>query len=396
MTSGPYRSNLLRFAIAQYRRGIARHRSAVRTVGSGAATGAVIAFLPVYAVASVSRLASQWVRQRFQRLLSHKNLPGVKAKVAKLLDFSDFEETSLTVPDRIALETNKGSAEQVMAQTLTTVGDCLSVVQINLLSSVNQRPAGLLKRMQGLFAQKSSEVASSDRITGVASDLERRSLVLVKGYTVAWHGLSAQQQSKLQKKIAALLSGECVDNALALPSEADLALSEKGHSLAWSVRSFWVEVLRIMAWLQRGRRSDVAFQLASGSAQLPGSNRAGLKAASPKKAILWRASLKGDSSERARLQVATTLPVVSCPKLGSSTDSSKLNRWASAEMSPSDENIVDGDRCLEAAVITVEYVEHPLETVLKWVDRLLLRLEDLWHMLKQWLLSLRRTFRGEK
>ena len=151
----------------------------------------------------------------------------------------------------------------------------------------------------------------------------------------------------------------------------------------------------MMAWLQRDRRSNVAFQLASGSAQLSGLNRAGLKVASPNKAGSVKASLERASSEKARFQVATSLPVVSYPKLGSS-GSSKLDRCASVEMSLSDKNTVDCDRCLEAAVVTVEYVEHPLETVLKWVDRLLLRLENLWQMLKQWLLSLRRTSRGKK
>lgn len=362
--------------------------------------GAAMALLPVYAVASASQLTGQWVRQRLQRSLSQRKLPSVRAKVAKLLDFSDFEKTSLTVPSGVALETQNGSAEQVMTQTLMTVGDCLSAVQINLLSAANQPPAGLLKGIRRLFDRKSREMAASDRITGVASDLETRSLVLVKGHTLTWHGLSAEQQSKLQQKIAVLLSGGYVVDALALPSQAGLAPSAKGNSLAWSIRSFWVEVLRIMAWLQRDRRSNVAFQLASGSAQLSGSNRAGLKVASPKKASSGRANLRGASSEgasleRGRLQVATSLPVVTCPKLGSS-GSSKLDRCASAEMSLSDENTADRDRCLEAAVITVEYVEHPLETALKWVDWLLLRLEALWHRLKQWLLSLHRTSRGKK
>ena len=367
----------------------------MRTVGSGAVTGAAIALLPVYAVASASQLTGQWVRQRFQRSLFQKNLPSVRAKVAKLLDFSDFEETSLTVSDGIVLEAQSGSAEQVMAQALRMVGDCLSAVQINLLSRANQRPAGLLKRVRGLFDSKSREIVESGRITGVASDLETRSLVLVKGYTLAWRGLSAQQQSQLQKNIAVLLSGEYGVDAPALPSRADLTLSKESRSLAWSVRSFWVEVLRIMAWLQHGRRSNAAFQLASGSTQLSGSNRAELKVVRPQETSLGIASSKDASPERAR-QVVTSLPVVGYPKLGASTDFSKLDRCASAEVSLSDENIVEGDCCLEAAVITVEYIEHPLETVLKWVDRLLLRLEDLWHMLKQWLLSLRRTFRGEK
>ncbi|MEL7523967.1 MAG: hypothetical protein AAGJ80_20500, partial [Cyanobacteria bacterium J06553_1] len=37
---------------------------------------------------------------------------------------------------------------------------------------------------------------------------------------------------------------------------------------------------------------------------------------------------------------------------------------------------------IEADVITVEYIEHPLEKVLKWLDRLLLWLESRWRALQ--------------
>ncbi len=380
MTSGPYQSNLLRFAIAQYRQAIARHQIAVRTVRSGVVTDAAVSLIPVYAVVNASLLAGKWFNHHFQRSFHQQKLPGVRAKLAKLLDFSNFKETSLTVPDVVALETQNSSAEQIMAQTLAMVGACLSTEQINLLSSA-QRPAGLLKRIRGLFDfQKSREIDVSDRITGVASDLETRSLVLVKDHILTWHGLSAEQQIKLQQKIAVLLSGEYeVKAPPALSSQGDLASSEESRSLAWSVRSFWVEVLRVMAWLQRGHRSDIAFQLASGSAQLSGSGKAGLEIT---------------RSERASLKMAGSKIAISSSGIGfSEAGASALDRLTSVEISPSDD-IVDGERCLEAAVIAVDYIEHPLEKVLKWVDRLLLRLEDLWQMLKQWLLSLRHISRG--
>lgn len=393
MTFGPYQSNLLRFAIAQYRQGLNRHRVALRTARSGAVTGVAVILLPAYAVGSASQLAGQWVRQRLERSLTQKTLPGVKAsvkaKIARLLDFSDFRETSLSLLKTGDLKRQDDLSEQILAQTLLTVGEGLSPQQVSLLAASDRQRTGLLKQAQGLFGRlwlgKPHEIAVSDRITGVASDVETRSLVLVKGHTLVWHGLSAEQQIKLQKKIAVLLSSEYADDSLALPSQADLVLFEKGRFLTRSVHSFWVEVLRMMVWLRRDRcNSKAAPQLSSSSAQLSSGGKAGLKIA---------------RLRRSKPHAAILLANASFPKV-SSADSFDLEGCASVKTPPLTKNTPDFSSCLEATVITVEYVEHPLETLLKWVDRLLIRLENVWQMFKQWLLSLRSAQqdrkRGEK
>ncbi|MEO0855177.1 MAG: hypothetical protein AAFY15_16975 [Cyanobacteria bacterium J06648_11] len=40
---------------------------------------------------------------------------------------------------------------------------------------------------------------------------------------------------------------------------------------------------------------------------------------------------------------------------------------------------------MDASVVTASYVEHPLEKVLKWLDRFLLWLENGWRRLMDWL-----------
>jgi hypothetical protein len=40
-------------------------------------------------------------------------------------------------------------------------------------------------------------------------------------------------------------------------------------------------------------------------------------------------------------------------------------------------------------VIAFDYIEHPLEKLLKWVDRICLWVEDRWQTFKGWLLRLR-------
>ncbi|MEL7052328.1 MAG: hypothetical protein AAGM45_11155, partial [Cyanobacteria bacterium J06588_5] len=37
--------------------------------------------------------------------------------------------------------------------------------------------------------------------------------------------------------------------------------------------------------------------------------------------------------------------------------------------------------CWEADVVSVNYIEHPLEKLLKWIDRIFLWLEKLWQTL---------------
>ena len=75
----------------------------------------------------------------------------------------------------------------------------------------------------------------------------------------------------------------------------------------------------------------------------------------------------------------------------------KLAHRSSVEALASDDTI-DGSSCFEAAVVAVDYIEHPLETVLKWIDRLLLWVERQWQGLRTWvkkarndLLALRRS-----
>ncbi|MGB7248522.1 MAG: hypothetical protein WBC73_06255 [Phormidesmis sp.] len=404
MTSGPYQSKLLRFAIAQYRQGIARHRVAVRTARSRAVMGTAVALLPVYAVAN----ASQWLGQRLRRSLRQTKLPGATAKVAKLLNFSDFDESSLTLPALAVLETSYSLAEQLMAQTLLSVGACLSSAQVRRLSGRDEpRSVGLLKRIVGAFDRfrfgKRGEIDASAKITGVASDLETRSLVLIKGYTVAWYGLSTEQQSQLQQKIAALLAGEYSAYTQSLPFSVDLAVPERRNSLAWSVRSFWVEVLRVIAWLQRGQASEDVFRLSGGSAQLAGevsgSEQAELPGVSRSTFRQLAAKEPSDLKKRSGAK-AIDLAVNAVAKRSNNKallevrkGVSILERVASAEGSvfevpvsevPVPDENSDRIPFFETKATTIGYIEHPLERVLKWVDRLLLWLEKQWQMFKEW------------
>ena len=295
----------------------------------------------------------------FQNLSASQKLSAVQAKTGKLLKLTDFGETALMMPDALEGSVHISRAEQIMAVTLMLVGECLSSQQIKLLSAsmIEPPPAvGLVRRvmgwLQGLGTPR-REMAKVGQITGIASDLETRSLVLVKDYVLIWPGLSADQQLQLQQQIVRLLSGEFANTPQPLLTHTGLTRfgqrglqhAEKGHPLVQSGRSFWVEVLRMVAWLQREGRSRSAVRAIATIAANAGKN------------VLAEAKPSAEISAR----VKTAEIDISCDAINNPVD------------------------CLEATVTAASYIEHPLEKVLKWVDKWLLWLESHWQRLLQWM-----------
>lgn len=332
MASGPYQSNVFRFVIGQYRQGLERHRRAVRTARSTATLGAA---LPVYAVVYVCQLTVSKLRQ----FGLPGRLFGTVAEAAKLLDFSDFE--ALADPsdqgNSLVLDSEtRAAAERCMAQTLRMIGACLNPLQVKILRAAEPGTTGL----------------SASRITGVASDLETRSLVLVRGHTIVWNGLSAAQQAQLQTQF--------------------------GHvSLARSTRSFWVEVLRVIMWLQQWYRSGSTVALPGGLIGLPeaalGLTPATIAVSERKEMI--RPSLK--ASTEAIAAGGNPLSVLA----GRST----------IRLAAENENDGSSPLYLDADAVATGYVEHPLEKLLKWVDRLLLWVEKRCQACRLWLSRRRNT-----
>jgi hypothetical protein len=395
MTSGPYQSSLVRFAIAQYRQGLARHRVAMRTAYSTAVMGAAVTLLPVYAVVNASMNASKWVGRSLKRSWQQGELPEMTAKAAKLLNFTDFEESCLIVPTSEALKIPDNSAESMMVQTLLSVGSCLSLAQVELLSigcdSAGRFPWRISRVFNKLrWVGKGDEIAVSDQITGIASDLETRSIVLVKNHTAVWNGLSATQQAKLQSKIAGLLAGESAVYVRSLFSEPGLTFGQK-PSLVSSFRSFWLEVLSVMAWLYRDyspkvfHRSEEAVRLSAASPpRLP---LGGEKAAEISLAISNAGAIQTrDPGSAFQTNIAATNIAA--------TNLAVLERVAVSKRLASDQTsgeaaYLGGADYWETQVIAFDYIEHPLETLLKWVDRICLWMEDRWQAFKGWLLRLR-------
>lgn len=138
-----------------------------------------------------------------------------------------------------------------------------------------------------------------------------------------------------------------------------VAVAEGSDDLAVPAVSFWVEVLRVVAWLKRkmGRSRRLAgqhLQLSGGAPWLKG-DTAAAKLESVTHGRTEGAIVRWRGSAIARFF-----------SLG------KLEAYGRA----------DSQDYVEASVVMTSYVEHPFEKVLNWVDRCLVWLEDWWRWLR--------------
>jgi hypothetical protein len=417
MTSGPYQSNLLRFVLGQYRQGLDRHRRAVRQARStatlGASLGIAVTLLPVYAVVYASQ-------QVGRKLAIASGRFGMSAKTAALLDFSDFDQSlavedvtaqSKTVLDSHSLIENRVNypVEYPMVQALLAVGNCLSRAQVKLLlgmttaapssqltvqavsRSLQQRAANLFGKnsKSKSIDRRSAGISPSQRITGIASDLQTRSLVLVLGHTTVWNGLSVVQQGQLQSQIAQFLGQETLSREISGPTPSVTAafmtqpLKFLDANISQPLRSLstWVKAFPLTRWPQPRQNLLQSFPATPDSSLGPDLAAVGVDISQSKPA----------SQTLAEVSAAPSLV-----KTFVKTEVSNLTQPA-RKIAPATRPVAIEVRCdnsvdcleadyLEADVLAVDYVEHPLEKLLKWVDRVLLRLEkwlDRW--LGKWL-----------
>jgi len=451
MTSGPYQSKLLRLAIAQYRQSVDRHHRAVRQARStavlGVELGTVLALTPVSAAMKAVQNAGVRARQAIAEggwfALANDVM---KPDAIKLLDFANFEEAVIEPEDATGLASLAGSAlaEGSMVQTLRAVGLCLSSRQVKALSTSENRShrpstsvtlmsmpfvgrlvslgrrsvAGLLRRTDVKGSELESaggEIATaqisglgSRKVTGVASDLKTRSLHLVLDNTVIWDGLTARQQARLQQKILRLLEGDTEQHYFlsatirALQASSVVALIGKQSALTRPVHDFWVEVLRVVTWLKQQYGVRPISRLMGSNEEIEGVNLTANRLASVTSrwgALAENATLPSVSIETglsgpeiALLPVlAGEQGVVSVRENQSLFKQTKCEQRSAAlvlkgmEAAQSQQKQAD---YWETDVIAIDYIEHPLETVLKWVDRILLWIEVQWQNLTSWISQL--------
>lgn len=395
MVFNPYQSSLLRFAARQYRWGVDRHRSAFGQARAkaklSAEVGTALMTLPVYVAARASVLAGQKLRQA----ISRRQLAALSPRVRKLLNFSGFDSInssdfesdfesgqSLSIDlqfNRLSCDVAQASARPIF-QTLVAVGSCLSSAQITVLSepkplapngsrqfrfmrwvgkwstaarsllSFHQKKSSVEANV-GAFDQKTLSLPA--QITGVASDLETRSLTLVLDYSAVWNGLSADQQSKLQHQIAAFLHPGFTNS----PPEANLLNVSSIPRLITN----WIGIAKQFI---QSLYPSIEASVANGSSLILDS----------KADLGCLAIQKNEAISPA--DIGNSEPI---PKLAKPTLSTLPPRLLCNEKN--DRKQVR--KTIEANVVSVTYVEHPLEKMLKWMDRILLWAEKHWELIAQ-------------
>ena len=235
------------------------------------------------------------------RRLFEKGGFGFGEKAKKLLDFSDFDPLAVQFLRGLEPEADQcvepacfdNSAivhsETAIMQTLVTVGRYLFPSQVDDLlgdalpqenlsenkltgSGVRfstSRFVALGRRCLNWIVRRTETVsllrreavlitsadASVDRkyglITGVASDVVTRSLVLVQDHIKVWNGLTPEQQRKLHSQISRFLSGRLLATS-ALQQKPEKKMLETGTALISrpllnSIQSFQIPVTSTVA-----------------------------------------------------------------------------------------------------------------------------------------------------
>jgi len=417
MASGPYQSNVLRFFVGQYRQGLNRHCRAVdqtrSNIALGAELGVAVALVPVYAALRTA----QGVRHKLTQSIYKLQLAATRTQAKKLIDFSPFKGLSsaptcaseheskgpemtpvVHSADGFSLALARETAEVSMLEILVAVRDTLLPDQINSLAEM---PTGwglsvsrgrdwirwLVHRLVDA-ADDSSELAAArsitkqDQITGVASDLETRSLVLVLGHATVWPGLSPTQQGQLQSQLSRVFGENNPLGVSGLPT-VDVSTS----SLAQPIYSFWIAVLRTISGLQHRHYRQLTAFLPSGFQWLTSRASRARLASNQALRLMETPSVSHFSANNFSLTLATrTLPPVevASPIVCTDKDLLDLQRVANADAYQACFGKPDAGQDLEANVISVDYVEHPLETLLKWIDKILLWVEKRWQIVLEW------------
>jgi hypothetical protein len=275
------------------------------------------------------------------------------------------------------------------------------------------RPGALLRRSRAgavlsrgqwhLVAQGQADSRELCRpsIQGVASDLATRNLVLVTLGNQIVDSLTADQRDRLQRAIALLLRAYTADYAqlghrgfTLGPQGAALSRSQTA-SVRWSPLG-WLR--QAIAWMQTQPRVWITYGLsgAKGLARLclasgeQGFVRLGAALPADRPRFLFPGDRRWPQPSSIR-QPLPTVPVP--PALESNGSLGAIASGGAAAMAAQPRlslslSLETGDLgTIEVDVTGVNYIDHPLVWVLRWIDRGLSWLEARLYRLWQWLRS---------
>ena len=367
-SSRPYQSKLLKFVLQQWQQGIERQDRAWRQLQSASVWGAQVAIFPIYAIMrAVKRasfaLGSDSTHTPAEPITAAKgNVTDINHSLTAILShtqqlLSSEQTTQLTTTPK------RGMVRKIQSLLATVVRQIWQQPRASLpstrhsavITQSHSKPGGITtahqtqQQSEGLTTARSSSLhhrVTSDLIqngTTLASSLDTRQLVLVSSCNEVFDIFTAEQQADLKHYIA------CVMHAY-----------WQSHSIT----------------PRQPKQLSVKTILAIGTvfiAALPMEFKKAWSQIAPTHQGPSLPSLTADPQPRSRIFYphSSTASTVKTRVRHLPNNAANPRRLSS--------NTPDA---FEANVNDVKYVEHPLEGILRWIDRVLTWCENRW---QRWL-----------
>lgn len=373
-SSRPYQSRLLKFALGQYQRGLERHRRAMRQVSTAATWGAQAALYPVYVLFQVSRLVGRQLADRQNPLLSK----GKKRSQSQASHLSPLVQAS--------------PLEMPLLTALADVRQWLQIEQRALLAEADATSTDIVQ-------SKATDLQAAAQLLaqGIASDIVTQKLVVVDRWNTVWDILSDEQASRLRSQIAWLLTHFVPTHRryfgkhrwrlpLAAPTEQSLPLAGA--------------FLRLMGWVQTSAIARVSNLFAEAALiELPPTPPELLLMAQGQSSLEDQPVQQSPESSQvsravSRVRVRPTAAAIAqtsgaasgMSSHDSGHDSGRNDNARSAQnaSTASSDSVMVMSDYVETTARTTAYLEHPLEKLLRLIDRALSWVEQQSNQLRHW------------
>jgi len=254
-------------------------------------------------------------------------------------------------------------------------------------------------------------------VCGVASDLATRHLVLVTPNNVIFNGLTDLQREQLQRAITLLMAEYA---SWCRRQWHQRQLQSPGLPLPQAEENQWLPVRwlnQALAWMQVSPIAQVTNLFGEAQPHLPAGLTAEAPFPQPDGVLAWApwaessnpptgsgelalAGVSAVAAQRPQSRAVTAYLPEDAPlartSVATATALEPATVWAAADTAPRGDrgNVVGGSvdlkglpghDAIDVPVALVHYVDHPLVTVLRWLDALLHRAETWLHQAWQWL-----------
>lgn len=368
-SSRPYKSKLLKFVLQQWQQGLDRQDRAWRQLKSTSTWGAQVAIFPIYAIVRAVERASL------------------------ILD-SDSSKPNQSPQAVTAAKTNVTDIDHSFAAILTHTQQLLSSQHITQPDIGTE--AGLIRRAQSLLTNTIARIRQQlptkphglSRFAALTQVQQRSALANIRK---PQHGLTTRSYS-IRRRAASGLLQNGMTLACSIKQQQLVLVNAKNEVFDILTTEEQGElkhyILRIMIAYQQSRmitphqpkRLSTKTVLAIGAvfiAALPAELKKAWSKIAPGPQLPNLPSLSTNSPE-------PKFHVFYPSSSTTNTVKTRAHRLSSRASKPQSTHQLYGDNsyAFEADVNDIDYLEHPLERVLRWIDRVLTWCEHRW---KQWL-----------